>query len=232
MVTRKKQTKQSILKAKYDKAYTNYLARVRNLEKQGVLVKRIKRVKNPKLESINRLEKQTGKVIYEKSRVVEYSTGNIIEANELGRKKARESNRVWLKLDVFQQDYARMNNITSASELKMLKTVGVKTQSVVPTEDYNMIIEHWYESINDFIDSVAEYLKVKTDALLATASERERAEFAYTIKKYPDILPEPPYENKERIDAIMLQMLNKMHLVENTQEFSDFLENQNIVEDE
>lgn len=44
---KKKQTKASILQQQYAKEYNKYLARVRNQQKQGVQIQRIKRVKNP-----------------------------------------------------------------------------------------------------------------------------------------------------------------------------------------
>lgn len=44
---KKKQTKAFILQQQYNKEYNKYLARVRNQQKVGVQVQRIKRVKNP-----------------------------------------------------------------------------------------------------------------------------------------------------------------------------------------
>lgn len=44
---KKKRTKASILQQQYSKEYNKYLARVRNQQKQGVQIQRIKRVKNP-----------------------------------------------------------------------------------------------------------------------------------------------------------------------------------------
>ena len=58
---KKKQTKAEIIQKEYSHEYTKYLARVRNQQKQGVQVQRIKRVKNPKQASIDRIKKQIAK---------------------------------------------------------------------------------------------------------------------------------------------------------------------------
>ena len=60
---KKKKTKAEIIQKEYSHEYTKYLARVRNQQKQGVQVKIIKRVKNPKQASIDRIKKQTAKEI-------------------------------------------------------------------------------------------------------------------------------------------------------------------------
>lgn len=232
--TKHKQTKQDMINKQYNKEYANYLARVRRLEKQGVLVERRRRVKKPTEASIRVLKELTSKAIREKSTVVEYSTGVELEPGERGRKKATESNRIWVKLTPEMQDFARLNLISDTKELKMLKTTGVPKGGIAPTGDYNMIIQNWYDSLEQFADESARFLKEKTDALLIEVGEDEkgRAEFAYVIKKYPEIMPEPPYIDEQNVNAWGVEVLNKMGLIENTQDFVDFLERNNIVEDE
>ena len=232
--TNRKQLKQDIINKQYNKEYANYLARVRRLEKQGVLVERRRRVKKPTESSIRVVKELTSKAIREKSTIVEYSTGVELEPGERGRKKATEINRIWVKLTPEMQDYARLNLISEPKELKMLKTTGVPKGNIAPTGDYNMIIQNWYDSLEQFSDESARYLKEKTDALLSEVGEDEkgRAEFAYVIKKYPEIMPEPPYIDEQNVNAWGVEVLNKMGLIENTQEFVDFLERNNIVEDE
>lgn len=231
---RKKQTKQDLINKQYDREYTNYLARVRRLENQGVLVSRKKRVKKPTEASIRVLRNLTSKAIYEKSSVVEYATGLKITPNELGRKKAREANRIWVMLTPEMQDYARLNLISEPKELKLLKVKGVPQGGVAPEADYEMIIDNWYESLNQFTDEASNFLKEKTDALLREVGgdEKGRAKFAYTIKKHPDIMPEPPYIDEQNVNAWGVEILTEMGLVENTQEFADFLEKNGIVEKE
>lgn len=229
-----RKTKQDMINKQYNKEYANYLARVRRLERQGVLVERRRRVKKPTESSIRVVKELTSKAIREKSTIVEYSTGVELEPGERGRKKATESNRIWVKLTPEIQDFARLNLISEPKELKMLKTTGVPKGGIAPIGDYNMIIQNWYDSLEQFADESARFLKEKTDALLREVGEDEkgRAEFAYVIKKYPEIMPEPPYIDEQNVNAWGVEVLNKMGLIENTQDFVDFLERNNIVEDE
>ena len=101
---KKKQTKASILREQYSKEYNKYLARVRNQQKQGVQVQRIKRVKKPSQASIERLKKQTAKEIRDKASVVNMLTGELITSKEYGRKHALEINRVFTKLTPQEQN--------------------------------------------------------------------------------------------------------------------------------
>ena len=108
---KKKHTKATIIKEEYSHEYTKYLARVRNQQKQGVQVKIIKRVKNPKRESIDRIKKQTAKEIRKNAMVVDMLTGEEITSKEYERKKALERNRVFIKLTPQEQEYARVHNL-------------------------------------------------------------------------------------------------------------------------
>lgn len=230
---KKKQTKASILQEQYNKAYTNYLARVRNQQKQGVQVQIIKRVKKPKQESIERLKNQTAKIIREKSSVVDMITGEKITPKEYGRKHALERNRVFIKLTPQEQEYARMHEYTTAKELKALQKEGIKVNIATPVLDVEVVIESWYDSLESFVPKTAHWLRQKTDALLLNASEKKRALFAYTYSKSPETFPTEPYMDKATVDAVFSNILQKMGFFESTTEFQDFIQTQDIyIEDE
>lgn len=230
---KKKKTKASILQEQYNKEYTNYLARVRNQQKQGVQVEVIKRVKKPKQESIERLKKQTAKTIREKSAVVDMLTGVKITSKEYGRKHALERNRVFIKLTPQEQEYARYHDYTTAKELKALQKTGIKVDIATPVLDYEAIIDSWYDSLESFAPKTAHFLRMKTDAILLNATENKRALFAYTFSKSPETIPIEPYMDKATVDAVFSNILQKMGLFENTTEFQDFVQSQDIyIEDE
>lgn len=230
---KKKQTKASVLQQQYSKEYNKYLARVRNQQKQGVQVKRIKRVKKPTQASIERLKKQRAKEIREKASVVNMLTGEIITPKEYGRKHAIELNRVFTKLTPQEQEYARFHGYTNAKELKTLQKTGIKVNIATPVLDYEAIIDSWYDSLDSFVPKTAHFLRMKTDAILSNATEKERALFAYTYSKSPESFPTEPYMDKASVDAIFSNILQKMGLFENSTEFQDFIQTQDIyIEDE
>lgn len=230
---KKKQTKASILQQQYAKEYNKYLARVRNQQKQGVQVERIKRVKKPTQASIERLKKQTAKKIRDKASIVNMLTGELITSKEYGRKHALEINRVFTKLTPQEQEYARFHGYTNAKELKILQKTGVKVNIATPVLDYEAIIDSWYDSLESFVPKTAHFLRMKTDAILANATEKEKALFAYTYSKSPESFPTEPYMDKASVDAIFSNILQKMGIFENSTEFQDFIQTQDIyIEDE
>ena len=226
---KKKKTKASILQEQYNKEYTNYLARVRNQQKQGVQVEVIKRVKKPKQESIERLKKQTAKTIREKSAVVDMLTGEKITSKEYGRKHALERNRIFIKLTPQEQEYAKYHDYTTAKELKALQKTGIKVDIATPVLDYEAIIDSWYDSLESFAPKTAHFLRMKTDALLSNVTDNERALFAYTYSKSPETFPTEPYMDKATVDAVFSNILQKMGFFERTTEFQDFIQSQDIV---
>lgn len=226
---KKKRTKASILQQQYAKEYNNYLARVRNQQKQGVQVKIIKRVKNPKQVSIDRIKKQTAKEIRKNATVVDMLTGEIITPKEYGRKHALEINRVFIKLTPQEQEYARFHEYTSAKELKALQKTGIQVNIATPALDYEAIIDSWYDSLDSFHPKVATWLREKTDALLSNATERERALFAYTYSKAPEVFPTEYYMDKATVDAVFWNILKKNGVLSTTEDFQDFLIMQDIV---
>lgn len=226
---KKKQTKASILQQQYTKEYNKYLARVRYHQKQGVQVERIKRVKKPTQASIERLKKQKAKEIQRKASVVNMLTGELITFKEYGRKNALEINRVFTKLTPQEQEYARFHDYTTAKELKTLQKTGIKVNIATPVLDYEAIIDSWYISLESFAPKTANWLREKTDALLGNASDKERALFAYTYAKEPDAFPTEPYMDKATIDAVFWNILHRMGVISTTEDFQEFLQEQDIV---
>lgn len=225
---KKKQTKAFIIQKEYSKEYNKYLARVRNQQKQGVQVKIIKRVKNPTQASIDRIKKQTAKEIRKNATVVDMLTGEVITSKEYGRKHALERNRVFIKLTPQEQEYAREHG----SDLQDLKTIlkkGIRVNIATPVLDYEAIISSWYDSLESFVPKTAYWLRQKTDALLANASNKERALFAYTYAKEPEAFPTEPYMDKATVDAVFWNILQRMCVLSSTEDFQEFLQEQDIV---
>lgn len=230
-MSRKK--KVSELQKLYNKEYKNYLRRVQRQVEQGVQVKVIQKVKAPKKTSIEKLKKQTAKVIKENTLVVNLLTGELISKSEKERKNVLALNRAFASLVPFEQDYARQNNITTLKGLKELKSTGLITRDFAPVPDYDLYIDMWYDSLDSFVPFTAHYLRMKTDALVATATDTERALFGYTYKNAPEVFPTEPYMDKAMIDAVFSNILKKMKFFENSEDFQQFINMQdNIIESE
>lgn len=225
---KKKQTKAEIIQKEYSHEYTKYLARVRNQQKQGVHVKIIKRVKNPKQVSIDRIKKQTAKEIRKNATVVDMLTGEKITPKEYGRKHALERNRVFIKLTPQEQEYARFHGF-DLKELKAILKKGIRVNIATPVLDYKAIIDSWYDSLESFAPKTAHWLRQKTDALLANATDKERALFAYTYAKEPEAFPTEPYMDKATVDAVFWNILQRMGVISSTEDFQEFLQEQDIV---
>lgn len=226
---KKKQTKAEIIQKEYSHEYTKYLARVRNQQKQGVQVQRIKRVKNPTQASIDRIKKQIAKEIRKNATVVDMLTGEVITSKEYERKHALERNRVFIKLTPQEQEYARIQGYTTVEELKKLQRTGIIVIETTPVLDYEAIIDSWYDSLESFVPKTAYRLRQKTDALLANASNKERALFAYTYAKEPEAFPTEPYMDKATVDAVFWNILQRMGVLSSTEDFQEFLQEQDIV---
>lgn len=226
---KKKQTKADIIQKEYSHEYTKYLARVRYQQKQGVQVKIIKRVKNPKQASFDRIKKQTAKEIRKNATVVDMLTGEVITSKEYGRKQALEKNRVFIKLTPQEQDYVRTQGYTDIKELKALQKTGIQVNIATPVLDYEAIIDSWYDSLESFVPKTAHWLRQKTDTLLANTSNKERALFAYTYSKEPEAFPTEPYMDKATVDAVFWNILQRMGVLSSTEDFQEFLQEQDIV---
>lgn len=220
---KKKKTKTEIIQKEYSHEYTKYLARVRNQQKQGVQVKIIKRVKNPKQASIDRIKKQNAKEIRKNATVVDMLTGENITPKEYGRKHALERNRVFIKLTPQEQEYARLHG-SDLKELKAILKKGIRVNIATPVLDYEVIIDTWYDSLDSFHPKVATWLREKTDALLSNATERDRALFAYTYSKAPEAFPTEYYMDKSTVDAVFWNILKKMGVLSATKDFQDFIQ--------
>lgn len=220
---KKKKTKAETIQKEYSHEYTKYLARVRNQQKQGVQVKIIKRVKNPKQASIDRIKKQTAKEIRKNATVVDMLTGEKITPKEYGRKHALERNRVFIKLTPQEQEYARFHG-SDLKELKAILKKGIRVNIATPVLDYEVIIDSWYDSLDSFHPKVAIWLREKTDALLLNATERDRALFAYTYSKAPEVFPTEYYMDKATVDAVFWNILKKMGILSATKDFQDFIQ--------
>ena len=229
---KKKKTKAETIQKEYAHEYTKYRARVRNQQKQGVQVKIIKRVKNPTQVSMDRIKKQTAKEIRKNATVVDMLTGEVITSKEYGRKHALERNRVFIKLTPQEQEYARIQGYTTVEELKKLQRTGIIVIETTPVLDYEAIIDSWYDSLESFVPKTASYLREKTDALLANASYKERALFAYTYAKEPEAFPTEPYMDKATVDAVFWNILRRMGVLSSTEDFQEFLQEQDIVIEE
>lgn len=225
---KKKQTKAEIIQKEYTHEYTKYLARVRNQQKQGVQVKIIKRVKNPKQASIDRIKKQVAKEIRKNATVVDMLTGEKITPKDYGRKHALERNRVFIKLTPQEQEYAWFHG-SDLKELKAILKKGIRVNIATPVLDYEAIIDSWYDSLESFAPKTAYWLRQKTDALLANASNKERALFAYTYAKEPEAFPTEPYMDKATVDAVFWNILRRMGVLSSTEDFQEFLQEQDIV---
>lgn len=225
---KKKKTKAEIIQKEYSHEYTKYLARVRNQQKQGVQVKIIKRVKNPKQASIDRIKKQIAKEIRKNATVVDMLTGEKITPKEYGRKHTLERNRVFIKLTPQEQEYARVHDF-DLKELKALLKTGIPVNIATPVLDYEAIIDSWYDSLESFAPKTVHWLRQKTDALLANASNKERALFAYTYAKEPEAFPTEPYMDKATVDAVFWNILRRMGVLSSTEDFQEFLQEQDIV---
>lgn len=225
---KKKKTKAFIIQKEYSHEYTKYLARVRRQQKQGVQVKIIKQVKNPKQVSIDRIKKQTAKEIRKNATVVDMLTGEVITSKEYGRKHALERNRVFIKLTPQEQEYAREHG-SDLQELKAILKKGIRVNIATPVLDYEAIIESWYDSLDSFHPKTAFWLREKTDAYLSSATEKERALFAYTYSKASEVFPMEYYMDKAMVDAVFWNILQRMGVLSTAEDFQDFLIMQDIV---
>ena len=156
-------------------------------------------------------------------------TGEVITSKEYGRKHALERNRVFIKLTPQEQEYARMQGYTDIKELKALQKNGIKVNIATPVLDYEAIIDSWYDSLESFAPKTANWLRQKTDALLSNATDKERALFAYTYAKEPGAFPTEPYMEKATVDAVFWNILHRMGVISTTEDFQEFLQEQDII---
>lgn len=197
------------IRAQYNKAYRNYLARVNRQVRVGYNVDVIQRVKNPTRASIRRLEKQTAKIIKEHSTLYSMVTGEEVTSQ---RKSAERINREFSSLSPVEQELSQEQG---------------KITKYQPFEDavsaVDITIENWYDYVEkSFTPKIAQYIKERSDAMINT----DRDAFAYAIAENPDALPSPGYHNSERmVDASFSNIARIMKVDKNSEGFQTFMNN-------
>ena len=197
------------IRAQYNKAYRNYLARVNRQVRVGYNVDVIRRVKNPTRASIRRLEQQTAKTIKEHSTLYDMITGEEVTTQ---RKSAERINREFSSLSPVEQELSREQG---------------KITKYQPVEDaisaVDITIENWYDYVEkSFTPKIAQYIKERSDAMINT----DRDAFAYAIAENPDALPSPGYHNSERmVDASFSNIARIMNVDKNSEGFQTFMNN-------
>ena len=204
--SRKKNT--NTIRAQYNKAYRNYLARVNRQVRVGYNVDVIQRVKNPTMASIRRLQKQTAKTIKEHSTLYNMITGEEVTSR---RKSAERINREFSSLSPVEQELSReQGKITKYEPL----------EGAISSVD--ITIENWYDYVEkSFTPQIAQYIKERSDAMINT----DRDAFAYAIAENPDALPSPGYHNSERmVDASFSNIARIMKVNKNSEGFQRFVD--------
>lgn len=198
------------IRAQYNKAYRNYLARVNRQVRVGYNVDVIQRVKNPTRASIRRLEHQTAKTIKEHSTLYDMITGEEVTHS---KKSAERINREFSSLSPVEQ-------ALSQEKGELIKGVQVSEEVVDGTD---MIIEQWYDYIEkSFKPQTAQYIKEKTDWLV----NKDRQSFATVLYKNPDILPEAGDSDRRVIDAKFSEMYKALNMyMDNPAYMSNFMDN-------
>lgn len=88
--------------------------------------------------------------------------------------------------------------------------------------DYEAIIDSWYDSLDSFHPKTAFWLREKTDAYLSSVTEKERAIFAYTYSKAPEVFPTEYYMDKATVDAVFWNILKKWEYLVRQKIFKTF----------
>ena len=198
------------IREQYNRAYTNYLARVNRQVSLGYDVHVIKKVKNPRRESIRRLERQTAKTIKEHSTLYDMITGDEVKHH---RKLAERINREFSSLSPVEQALSQERG-------ELVKGVEVSEEVVDGTD---MVIEEWYNYIEkSFKPETAQYIKEKTDWLV----NKDRQAFATVLYKNPDILPQAGDSDRRVIDAKFSEMHKALNMyMDNPAYMSNFMDN-------
>ena len=196
------------IRAQYNKAYRNYLARVNRQVRVGYNVDVIQRVKNPTRASIRRLQKQTAKTIKEHSTLYDMITGQEVTRQ---RKSAERINREFSSLSPIEQELSREQGKITRYE---------PSEGAISAVD--ITIENWYDYVEkSFTPQIAQYIKERSDAMINT----DRDAFAYAIAENPDALPSPGYHNSERmVDASFSNIARIMKVDKNSEGFQSFID--------
>ena len=208
MARRSRKKNSNTIREQYNRAYKNYLARVNRQVRVGYNVDIIKRVKNPTMTSIRRLQRQTASVIKEHSTLYSMITGEEVTQR---RKTAERINREFSKLTPFEQELTRENG-----QITRYKTSEAGVSII------DITIENWYDYVEkSFTPQIAQYIKERSDAMINT----DRDAFAYAIAENPDALPSPGYHNSERmVDASFSNIARVMNVDKNSEGFQSFID--------
>lgn len=210
MARKSRKKNPNTIRAQYNKAYRNYLARVNRQVRVGYNVDVIKRVKKPTRASIRRLEQQKAKYIKEHSTLYDMITGGEVTSH---RKSAERINREFSSLSPVEQALSREKGT-------LVKGVEVSEEAV---DGADMLISQWYEFIEkSFKPQTAQYIKEKTDWLV----NKDRKAFATLLYKNPDILPEAGDSDRRVIDAKFSEMYKALNMyMDNPAYMSNFMDN-------
>ena len=193
------------IKQQYKKARANYMARVNRMKKQGWSIDVIPVVKNPTKSSINRLSKQTSKVIREKSKLYDITTGKEITKHRLSIARKQGKRKPSISAQIAKKvQRGNINEVTNPSVISSVNIAELKKQT--PT---GVRITEWYEDINTiYAQSIRRVLFELTSELTKT-TQLEQA-FSKLLEQNPELFPqgayEPEYILKQRFYAIASTM--------------------------
>ena len=219
-----KPTKQDTLNKVYNRAYNNYLKRVRTQIQYGYAVNIHKKAKKPTQASIDYINTLKAKQIREKSDLYDIVNDRYLSPGEEGRVKALKDNNHFLKLSPFEQEVAL--SIKSLDK-QLIADMTVETPDE-PADAIDALIEKWYETIEGFKPQVQAQLRERTDELI----RRDRVAFANVIENHGGLLPAVNEYKGEVINAAFNEISDVMEWSRTSGELEGFMNSYGIVENE
>lgn len=219
-----KPTKQDILNKVYNRAYNNYLRRVRTQMSYGYVVSIHKKAKKPTQASIDYINSLDAKHIREKSDLYDIVNDKYLSPGEEGRGKALKDNKQFLKLSPFEQEVAL--SIKSLDK-QAIADITVETPDE-PADGIDALIEKWYETIENFKPEVQAQLRERTDELI----RRHRIAFANAIENHGGLFPAVTEYKGEIINAAFNAISDVMEWSRHSGELERFMNYYGIVENE
>lgn len=217
------------IKEQYKREHQNYLRRVNRAVNQGYIVDVIKKVKKPTRASINRLKRQTGEKIREKSEIVDIETGEILKPIK-NRKKRLQQQRKNVK--ILKADLPTIDIVVNDGS-PIPQDLGMYDGTLPPKDSYEQIIDNWYQQVREsFYWYIAQFIEWQTNKLIYGKSEETRKRFAYVFSQHPDLFPEPPYETRDVILKRFDEIARMMDLAPDSEAYYDFLSMYDCVESE
>lgn len=215
------------LKQKYNKAKFRYLNNLKALEKEGYIIDPIELPKKPTQKLVNELNKLTPSRLRGMATLVNIVTGEILGANEKGRKELVKSNKRFFNLSPFEQE----------NSLRTKKIYVDKTQrdyipelSSLPN-NVDIVIQNWFETIEDFRGDVRDLVRDRTNELINNR-ENGRVLFAYSLINNRESLPDPTIYDDQIINRIFNEFATVMEWNRNSLEFEKFVDMFGVVESE